>query len=211
MVLLLSGMVAMILLRALNRDIARYNEIDQEEAQDEFGWKLVHGDVFRSPNRRMLLCVFVGNGAQIFLMSIATLAFAALGFLSPATRGSLPTMMIVFYVLFGSIAGYISTRLYKLLGGETWRQLVFMTALLIPGLLFVVLVILNFFLIYANSSAAVPFGTMIALLSLWFLISIPLCLAGAYFGFRKEKLHVPVRTHQIPRQIPHQVILFHLV
>lgn len=47
-VLFLSGMVAMILLRTLHKDIARYNQIDSgEDAQEEFGWKLVHGDVFR--------------------------------------------------------------------------------------------------------------------------------------------------------------------
>ena len=49
-------MVAMILLRTLHKDIARYNQIDSgEDAQEEFGWKLVHGDVFRPPRKGMLL------------------------------------------------------------------------------------------------------------------------------------------------------------
>ena len=40
--------------------------------QEDFGWKLVHGDVFRPPCAPMLLSVFVGNGAQlIFMMLIA--------------------------------------------------------------------------------------------------------------------------------------------
>nr|CAD1840221.1 unnamed protein product [Ananas comosus var. bracteatus] len=47
-VLFLSGMVAMIMLRTLYRDISKYNQLEtQEEAQEETGWKLVHGDVFR--------------------------------------------------------------------------------------------------------------------------------------------------------------------
>jgi hypothetical protein len=30
--------------------LRRYNQIDSgEDAQEEFGWKLVHGDVFRPP------------------------------------------------------------------------------------------------------------------------------------------------------------------
>ncbi|KAM1223925.1 hypothetical protein ACFX2G_043853 [Malus domestica] len=42
-----SGMVAMIMLRTLYRDISKYNELEtQEEAQEEPGWKLIHGDVF---------------------------------------------------------------------------------------------------------------------------------------------------------------------
>ncbi|CAF4003259.1 unnamed protein product [Rotaria sordida] len=40
-VLFLSGMVAMILLRTLHKDIARYNQmVDADDAQEEFGWKL---------------------------------------------------------------------------------------------------------------------------------------------------------------------------
>jgi transmembrane 9 superfamily protein 2/4 len=43
-VLFLYGMVAMITVRSLHKDIARYNSLEsQEEAQEEFGWKLVHG------------------------------------------------------------------------------------------------------------------------------------------------------------------------
>ena len=44
----------------------RYRELEtQEEAQEETGWKLVHGDVFRPPAHEMLLSVFVGNGVQV--------------------------------------------------------------------------------------------------------------------------------------------------
>ena len=43
-VLFLTGMVAMITIRSLHKDIARYNSVENsEEAQEEFGWKLVHG------------------------------------------------------------------------------------------------------------------------------------------------------------------------
>ena len=50
----------------------------------------------------------------------------------------------------------------------------------------------------------VPFTTMIALLCLWFGISFPLVLCGFYFGYRKQAYEHPVRTNQIPRQIPEQ-------
>jgi transmembrane 9 superfamily member 2/4 len=53
-VLFLTGMIAMILVRNLYRDIARYNSEEaiaaSEEAAEETGWKLVHGDVFRPPS-----------------------------------------------------------------------------------------------------------------------------------------------------------------
>jgi len=37
-----SGMVAMIMMRTLHRDISKYNQLETaEEAQEETGWKLV--------------------------------------------------------------------------------------------------------------------------------------------------------------------------
>merc|ERR1719277_1317604 len=78
----LSGMVAMILLRTLHRDITQYNEVaTAEEAKEETGWKLVHGDVFRRPTHSTLLSVSVGSGLQILGMSVITLMFALLGLL----------------------------------------------------------------------------------------------------------------------------------
>jgi len=46
---------------------------------EESGWKMVSGDVFRSPKDTMLLCVQLGSGVQIILASFITLFFAALG------------------------------------------------------------------------------------------------------------------------------------
>ncbi|KAL8189994.1 UNVERIFIED_CONTAM: transmembrane 9 superfamily member 2, partial [Gekko kuhli] len=173
-VLFLSGMVAMIMLRTLHKDIARYNQMDsthlsvqdgaqtagktllspsqhtaiqggvavgavlkekqdqqgapsagqnpaqqlcilmaQEDAQEEFGWKLVHGDIFRPPRKGMLLSVFLGSGTQILIMTFVTLFFACLGFLSPANRGALMTCAVVLWVLLGTPAGYVAARFYK--------------------------------------------------------------------------------------------------
>jgi len=79
----------------------------------------------------------------------------------------------------------------------------FQTATLFPGIVFGTCFILNFFVWAKASSGAVPFGTMVWLLVLWFGISLPLVYLGAYFGFRKPYQH-PVRTNQIPRQVPKQ-------
>lgn len=133
-VLFLSGMVAMIMLRTLHKDIARYNQMEcGEDAQEEFGWKLVHGDVFRPPRKGMLLSVFLGSGAQVFCMTLVTLAFACLGFLSPANRGALMTCSMVLFVLLGTPAGYISARIYKSFGGIKWKSNVLLTSMLCPG------------------------------------------------------------------------------
>lgn len=53
---------------------------------------------------------------------------------------------------------------------------------LVFGLFFV----MNLILWTKGSSGAVPFSTLIALLALWFCVSVPLTFVGAYFGFRKR-------------------------
>ncbi|KAH8334300.1 transmembrane 9 superfamily member 2 [Drosophila kikkawai] len=206
-VLFLSGMVAMIMLRTLHKDIARYNQMDSgEDAQEEFGWKLVHGDVFRPPRKGMLLSIFLGSGVQVLVMAMVTLAFACLGFLSPANRGALMTCSMVLFVSLGTPAGYVSARIYKSFGGLKWKSNVILTSIVCPGVVFSLFFVMNLVLWGENSSGAVPFSTLIALLALWFGVSVPLTFVGAYFGFRKRALEHPVRTNQIPRQIPDQSI-----
>jgi hypothetical protein len=48
-VLLLTGFLTTILLRVLKNDFLKYTSRDDEagEAEDETGWKYLHGDVFR--------------------------------------------------------------------------------------------------------------------------------------------------------------------
>lgn len=72
------------------------------------------------------------------------------------------------------------------------------------SIVFTTFLFLNFFLISAGSSAAVPVGTIFALIALWFLVSVPLCFLGAYVGFKRPRIEQPVRTNQIPRQVGEQ-------
>lgn len=61
---------------------------------------------------------------------------------------------------------------------------------------------LNFFLLVSGSSGAIPFGTLLALVALWFLISVPLTLVGSWLGIRHGGWSTPTRVNAIPRQIP---------
>ncbi|EPQ66811.1 Bgt-2685 [Blumeria graminis f. sp. tritici] len=207
--------VLSVLLRALKKDIARYNRLDSislddlsgtsvmdDGIQEDSGWKLVHGDVFRTPTSPLLLSVFLGNGAQLFVMTALTIAFALLGFLSPSNRGSLGTIMVLLYTVLGLIGGYVSARVYKSLGGDRWKLNIGLTPLLVPGIVFSTFFMLNLFLWAKQSSGAVPFTTMLFIVGIWFLISVPLSFAGSWLGFRQPLIASPVRINQIPRQIP---------
>lgn len=48
--------------------------------------------------------------------------------------------------------------------------------------IFAIVFLLNLSLLIAGSSGAVPFGTMLLIVLLWFGISAPLSAIGAYFG-----------------------------
>lgn len=196
----------MIMVRTLRRDIARYNADDGfDEAIEETGWKLVHGDVFRPPKNTRFFAAVIGSGIQIFFMALITIFFAMLGMLSPSSRGALMSAVIFLYVFMGLIAGYFSARLYKTMKGRQWKRAAFLTATLYPAIVFGTCFLLNFFIWGKDSSGAVPFSIMIALLLLWFCISLPLVFLGYYFGYRKQPFQHPVRTNQIPRQVPEQV------
>merc|ERR1712014_554970 len=133
--LFMGGMVAMILLRTLHRDITKYNELaTAEEAREETGWKLVHGDVFRRPLHSTLLSVSVGSGLQILGMSVITLMFALLGLLSPARREGLLQFMMLFFTFMGILAGYAAARFCKIFEGDAgrWKLTTMLTAFLYP-------------------------------------------------------------------------------
>lgn len=213
-VMFLAFMVAMILVRTLTKEINRYNRVmtDEEKAEEreETGWKLVHADVFRPPaTYPMLFCVLIGTGMQLFFCSGFVIVFAALGFISPANRGSLMIGLLLLFVLMGSVGGFMSARLYKSFKGKQWQRATLFTALLFPGIAFLVFFSLNLVIWSYGSTGAIPFMSMLAILTLWFGISVPLVFLGAYFGYKKDSIEYPVVTSNIPRQIPEQPWYLH--
>eukprot|EP00542_Grammatophora_oceanica_P021123 CAMPEP_0194033702 /NCGR_PEP_ID=MMETSP0009_2-20130614/6280_1 /TAXON_ID=210454 /ORGANISM="Grammatophora oceanica, Strain CCMP 410" /LENGTH=712 /DNA_ID=CAMNT_0038674419 /DNA_START=142 /DNA_END=2280 /DNA_ORIENTATION=+ len=203
-VLFLTGAIATIMIRTLRQDIAGYNEMQTlEEAQEETGWKLVHGDVFRPPQfAPMMLSVLVGTGSHIGAAFFFTMICFMLKFLNPMNKGQTLTTIIVLYVLSGSIAGYVSSRVYKFFDGKAWKLNTIYTAIGLPGVLVAMFMVLNVFLTIAGAATAVGFLMILAVFSLWCLVSAPLVFIGAYFGLRADKIEVPTKTNQIARVIP---------
>lgn len=202
-VLLLTTIVAFILLRTLRKEINKYNrlDLDPEDFQEETGWKLIHKDVFRPPGHAATLAALAGTGCQLLGMMFTVIVVACLGFLSPANRGALFTAMLVCFVFLGMYAGYMSARLLKLWGVPSWSNIL-VTATLVPGIAFGTFFIVNLFVWSRGSSGAVPLGTLVAVMAMWFCVSLPLVFVGAVFGYKKEVITLPVATSQIPRHVP---------
>ncbi|RAL66958.1 hypothetical protein DID88_007740 [Monilinia fructigena] len=174
--------VLSILMRTLRKDIQRYNRLDsinlddlsgtsaavEDGVQEDSGWKLVHGDVFRF-----------------------TIAFALLGFLSPSNRGSLGTIMILLYTVLGFIGGYASARVYKSFGGEQWklkhcfdansRSRYRLQHIFPPQSLPLGQRIFWSSTIHDNACNC----------SIWFFFSVPLSFAGSWVGFRQPPIASP--------------------
>jgi len=198
---------ALLLFRAIRRDIQQYALFDGGEGPDEneSGWKLVHGDVFRPPSRPLLFAVLVGSGFQILGVLAITLFVAIFGFLSPANRGSFITCIVVLTTMMGFLSGYIATRFYKRFHGQNYKKCFIATSTFFPGVMLGIYFILDMVYVGAHSSGAIPVGTWFALLALWICVSVPLCFFGSYIAFRRPVAEPPVKVNQIPRTIPKQV------
>jgi transmembrane 9 superfamily protein 2/4 len=203
-VLFLTGAIATIMIRTLRKDIAGYNELQTlEEAQEETGWKLVHGDVFRPPTTSpMIFCVLVGTGAQIGCAFFLAMMCAMIGLINPMKKGQTLTAILFLYVLCGSVAGYVSARIFKFCDAKAWKQNTVLTAAALPGVLVSLFMVLNVFLRIAGAATAASFFSIFALFSLWVCVSTPLVFVGSFFGFRADKITVSTKTNQIARYIP---------
>ena len=204
-VILLSVVIAVVLIRVLRRDFERYNTDPEslDEDREETGWKLVHGDVFRSPENPEMLAIYIGTGMQLVLMIAITLVVACFGLLSPANRGALLSTLLFVFVLLGCYNGYTTARYAKFFKVKSWR-IIFLAAFLIPGQFFMGYILLNFVHWGYNASTATPFVTILTLFALWTCVSLPLVLLGGALGYRQDTFEVPCKVKLIARAVPPQ-------
>ena len=104
LVMLLTAFLTIILMRILKKDFSRYMDVDEEElTEEESGWKMIHGDVFRCPPFLNLFTAFIGTGAQIFSTVFLLLLAVLLGMFKATKRGALLTACIIIYALTGAM------------------------------------------------------------------------------------------------------------
>ena len=106
----------MILMRTLRKDYARYSKEDEmddmeRDLGDEYGWKQVHGDVFRPAASPMLFSALIGTGSQLTVVVLFVVVFAILGELY-TERGSLLSTAIFVYAATAPVNGYFGGSLY---------------------------------------------------------------------------------------------------
>jgi transmembrane 9 superfamily protein 2/4 len=152
----------------------------------------------------------------MLLVSLVTLLLATLGFLSPASRGALLTTTIILFVLLSFVAGGSAVALWGIMerSYEGWVGVALHVSLFLPGIVMLIFTVLNIALKHTGSLGAVPAGIYFTIMAIWFLVSVPLTFVGGFMATRLPILDYPVKTNQIPRQIPptplvaHPVLLF---
>ncbi|EED92654.1 endomembrane protein EMP70 precusor [Thalassiosira pseudonana CCMP1335] len=218
MVLFLMGLVALILLRTLRKDYARYalrrpNVGGPMTGVEDSGWKQVHGDVFRAPKFLPLLAAILGTGWQLVTLGLGVVLFAVAGPLHGEVheeRGEVLHAILVFYSLSSIVAGYASGSYFNGGGATQWQLTMALTVLLLPTILAGVLSILNGIALMYGTIYYIPFLAMLKLFFLWVFVSVPLCILGTLLG-RHAKLGgkksdpFPCRVNAIPRPIPDDI------
>lgn len=207
MVIFLVGLVSMILMRTLRKDYARYSKEDdlddmEKDLGDEYGWKQVHGDVFRPTSRAMLFSALIGSGYHVAVVSLCVIIFAILGDLY-TERGSLLSTAIFVYAATSPVNGYFGGSLYAKMGGKVWIRQMLMSAFLIPSCVCGTAFFINFIAIYYHASRAIPFGTMVAVTCICIFVILPLTLVGTVLGRNLAgQPNYPCRINAVPRPIP---------
>ncbi|XP_004526831.1 transmembrane 9 superfamily member 3 [Ceratitis capitata] len=207
MVIFLVGLVSMILMRTLRKDYARYSkdeEIDDMERDlgDEYGWKQVHGDVFRTPPHALVFSAMIGAGSQLISVVLGVILFAIVGELY-TERGSMLSTAIFVYAATSPVNGYFGGSLYARLGGRMWIRQMIVSAFMVPVFVCGTVFFINFLAIGYHASRAIPFGTMIAVTCICIFVVLPLTLAGTVVGRNLDgQPDHPCRVNAVPRPIP---------
>merc|ERR1712110_869379 len=207
MVIFLVGLVSMILMRTLRKDYARYSKEDdiddmEKDLGDEYGWKQVHGDVFRPASNCLMFSALVGTAYQIASVVFIVICFAIIGDLY-TERGSLLSTAIFVYAATSPVNGYFGGGMYSRMGGKLWIRQMLTAAFLLPFLVCGTAFFINFIAMGYHASRAIPFGTMVAVASICIFVILPLTLVGTVLGRNLSGApDYPCRVNAVPRPIP---------
>ena len=208
LVLLLTAFLTIILLRILKNDFSRYMELDDDALEEEeSGWKLIHGDVFRFPENSMLFCSAVGSGNHLLITTLFHLTLALSKIISTNRRGSLLAGAVVLYCLTAFVGGYTAVRLYRQMNGKNWVHCIILTAGLFPAPVVVVFMWVNSVALAHGSTSALPFTAILTVFSLCIFLAFPLTVFGGLLAknYASADFNAPTRTTKVAREIPTEV------
>lgn len=204
LVLLLTGFLAIIIMRILKSDYSRYARAeDEDDDQEDYGWKLIHGEVFRFPPYKSMFTSFIGLGLQCLVILIGLMVLALLGVFHPNSGGAMYTACIILYALTSGVGGFTSATFYKQFEGDKWAWNLVLSATLFTGPFVLVFSFVNTIALVYHATAAVPITTILLVLCILLFVGFPLTLLGGIAGKRTAgEFKAPCRTKNFAREIP---------
>ncbi len=212
MVLFLTGLVALILLRTLKKDYAKYGlihdledgEYDDDEKEafmndkvEDAGWKQTHGDVFRAPSLLPLFAALLGTGSQLVVLTFGVILFAVMGPIHGEVheeRGEMMQAILICYAFSTIVSGFTSGRYFKEYyptvarsgknsgQGNLWQATMGLTVILLPSITCLIFSVLNSVSLMYGTISSIPFIVILKLFFLYVFISVPLCVVGTLMG-----------------------------
>merc|ERR1719285_228541 len=135
---------------------------------------------FRPPTYPLIFSSIIGVGAQILMIMTFLMFLAAVGYFYPGNHGRLVFASVMLYAFTSYAAGYVAASKYNEFGESDWMISCLLTSMLFAGPFICVFALVNSVAIYWHSTIAMSFGTILACILLWALVSIPLTAYGSY-------------------------------
>ena len=205
--------IFLILKKTVNKDLDKYNSnpiVTDTIIMDEYGWKQISGDVFRSPKHQKTLSAFIGTGFEVLCILIISIVLSLLGFVYPEIRLKLINYIFICCITFSIISGYVSTFVYRNLGGKEWLKNCVITAFFFPIISLSVLGIIRILMTFEKSSASFKISQMALLCFLWLFVSSPLVFVGTLLCLMKKTLKYPCKVNALPSAIGYKPWYLHL-
>lgn len=204
--------IFMILTKTVNKDLDKYNtnSVMNDTIIDGYGWKQITGDVFRAPRHPKILSAFIGTGFEVLCLLIASLILSLIGFIKLEIRAKMVNYIFICCIMFSIISGYVSTFMYRSLGGKEWVKNCIATAFLFPIIALNFLVIIRILLTFEKSSASFKLSQMALLCFLLLFVSSPLVFVGTLLSLMRNNIKYPCKVNALPTAIGHKPWYLHL-
>lgn len=103
----------------------------------------------------------------------------------------------------GAVNGFVTAIIMKYFGSKEWQFSALGSAVVLPGYMFGIFILVECIEVLERSSSAFPFGTGTALMLVWVLVTIPAALFGSYAGFvYTDAVQPACKVSSVRRRIP---------
>lgn len=180
------------------------------EFDDDHGWKLLLGDIYRQPGKLSLLCTLVGSGIHTLATALIISFMGASGILPVGNRGLLATASILVFSLLPFITSFTSMKLYLLYEGRLFKRNMTLNCCLVPLFTFGLLLSTNISNVvklpsHIHSPSVIPLKVLIAFIPMWLILYVPSALLGSVLAKKTTRSDKqPRKVNKIQRLIPPQ-------